>query len=121
MTTKTSPTQRTLTELRKQGCQCSVSEYWLRIDGHPAGGIRRDLFGFIDLIALRHGRIVAIQATSGTNTSARVEKIRNERWEAASEWLKCGGIIEVWGWRKLKKKVGNQCWFPKVVSVEFGD
>ena len=112
-----SPTQRTLAELRKRGHIAAVCEFWRAIPGHPAGGVRKDLFGFLDLVALVDGRIVGIQCTSGANTSARERKIRAECWDNASAWLSCGGRIEVWGWRKLKKKVGNRTWFPRITEV----
>jgi hypothetical protein len=115
---KTSPTQRTLALLRKGNHCAAVAEHWQAIPKHPAGGVRKDLFGFIDIVALIDGSIVAIQCTSGSCTSARVKKILNERQEEARKWLECGGKIEVWGWRKLKKKVGNQSWFPKIVKIE---
>ena len=114
----TSPTQRTLQHFRKAGHMVAVAEYWQAIPKHPAGGVRKDLFGFIDIVALVDKQIIAIQCTSGTNTSARVKKIQTECQEAAEMWLACGGRIQVWGWRKLTKKVGNQSWFPKVVEVE---
>lgn len=112
----TSPTQRTLMECKRNGWSACVSEKWVAIRNHPAGGVRRDLFGFIDVVALTGTEIIGIQATS-TGWSARVKKIVNECGTDAAEWLKSGGRIQVWGWRKLKKKQGNRSWFPKVVEI----
>jgi hypothetical protein len=88
-----------------------VAEYWRSIPGHPGGGIRKDLFGFVDVVAIGEGAIIAIQATSGANGSARVHKIVNECHDAALEWLLAGGRIEVWAWKKYAKKgPDNKFW-----------
>jgi len=46
------PTQRTLRELRDQGRVVDICERWIINPKHPGGGFRKDMFGFIDLIAL---------------------------------------------------------------------
>ncbi len=64
---------------------------------------RIDLFGVIDIVAVSevhgHSRIVGIQCTSGTGSS-RMKKAESE--PRLLDWLKAGGIFEVWGWRKVK-------------------
>ena len=92
-----SPAQRTLKELRKLGCIYQVVERW-----NSFAHIRQDLFGFIDIVALRpEVGIIGIQCTSRANHNARKEKILAS--PLAKEWLLCGGKIEVWSWGKLKK------------------
>jgi hypothetical protein len=67
---KTSPTQRTLKYLREQGCQLvAVTERW-----NPHARIRQDLFGIIDVLALKDDQVIAVQATAG-GVSARINKI----------------------------------------------
>ncbi len=46
------PTQRTLEMLRKDGAIAQVVERWQIIPGHPGGGVRQDLFGCIDVVAI---------------------------------------------------------------------
>lgn len=112
----TSPTTRTLKALREKGYTCEVTERWCQFSKR-----RKDLFGFIDILAIKDGRIVGVQATSGDNTSSRVAKIKTE--PKAQAFLNAGGKILVIGWRKkvTKKKDGTKSrrpkWFPKVIRV----
>ena len=95
-----SPTQRSLKMLRDEGWIVSVTEHWLVIPGHPGGGIRKDLFGFGDLLALKDGEPpMIVQTTSGANTAARLTKIRG--LPEASLAVRCGFIVRVHGWRQL--------------------
>lgn len=89
-----SPTQRSLRLLRDSGYTVAVVERW-----NPHARIRQDLFGFIDLLALRDGETLAVQATSGSNGAARVAKIAEAEHVAAVR--KAGWRIEVHAWRKL--------------------
>lgn len=88
----TSPTQRTKAALKRDGVTHQVVERW----NHFAG-VRQDLFGIVDIVALRAGRIVGIQVTSGSSVSARIEKSIAE--PRLREWLSCGGDYEIHGWR----------------------
>jgi len=111
-----SPTQRTLRALREQGRICAIVERF----NHHVGefGIRQDLFGFIDIIALDPDRgAVAIQSF-GQDWSGHVKKLLGERNEAVFEWLK-HHPCELWGWRKVKLKRGGRAtrWAPRVGDV----
>ena len=92
---KESPTSRTLDLLREQGYAVAVVEKW-----NPHARIRQDLFGFIDILALKREETLAVQATS-SGVSARVKKIME------SEYLprvrEAGWRIQVWGWTKNSK------------------
>ena len=89
----TSPTQRTLAQLRKDGYTAQVVERW-----NPHARIRQDLFGFVDVLAIRGGETLAVQATSGSNVASRVKKIaEHEHIGAVRE---AGWRVVVWGWRK---------------------
>lgn len=109
-----SPTARTLAELRKQGFEAAVVESWNHITK-----TRRDLFGHLDLLAIRPGETLGVQATSGSNVAARVKKIQAE--PRAVVWLKAGNRLEVWGWRKLAKPVNRKSWTCRVVRLELRD
>jgi hypothetical protein len=87
------PTQRSLAKLRADGWTTAIVEHW---NAHAR--IRQDLFGFIDILALRDGETLAVQATSGSSVAARVAKIAAS--ETAPIVRKAGWRIEVWGWRK---------------------
>ena len=67
---KTSPTQRTLKYLRKNGCQLvAITEHW-----NAWAGIRQDLFGIIDVLGIRGEEVIAVQTTS-TGVQARIDKM----------------------------------------------
>lgn len=95
---KTSPTQRSLKLLRDEGYSAWIVEHW-----NAFVGIRQDLFGFIDIVAIREDvpGVLAIQTTSGNNLSARRKKISDNGY--AKIWLKAGNKIQIHGWRKLKE------------------
>lgn len=91
----TSPTQRTLKHMRGLGYLAEVVEKRL-----PRVFITKDLYGFIDVLAVKGEDIVGIQTTSSPNMAARVTKItEHENWP-----LVCKAIrIVVHGWRKNSK------------------
>jgi hypothetical protein len=93
-----SPTQRSLVYLRSIGYTAAVVE---RFNQHA--GVRQDLFGFVDVLAMRADKqgVLGIQATTASNASKRVGKILS--LAAALVWLACGNRIEVWAWRKKKR------------------
>lgn len=92
-----SPTERTLKALRDDGWTAAVVEKW-----NPHARVRNDLFGFIDVLALRGGEVLAVQATSRDNVSARINKIASEELDAlVREVRDAGWRIEVWGWGKM--------------------
>lgn len=104
----TSPTQLTLKKLRADGWIPAVVEKW-----NPHIKIRQDLFGFIDILAIREGETIAIQATSRANISTRVAKIESDDlFDIVSTVRKAGWRIEVWGWKKIKNR-----WELKTVDL----
>lgn len=91
----TSPTQLTLRYLREQGYTAEVTERW-----NSHAGIRQDLFGFVDVLALRGAETLAVQTTTAPNVSSRVKKIGLcQHIDAVRE---AGWTIHVHGWRKIK-------------------
>ena len=68
---------------------------WLEGQGYLVGKvecankyIKRDLFGFIDFVALRDGKTLGVQATNAGNFANRVKKIK------ASDKLE--RVLETW-------------------------
>ena len=90
----TSPTQRSLKRLREMGYTVQVVEKW-----NPHSKTRQDLFGFIDLLAIRKGEVLAVQATSRDNVASRVRKIADH--ENVGIVRQAGIRIEVHGWAKM--------------------
>lgn len=99
------PTQRTLEWLRERGHTAQVVERWQMIPNHPGGGVRQDLFGVIDVIALTGGRITGIQCGAMSGHSAHLKKCLAE--PRLREWLRCGGgfVIHSWGLKGARGKV----------------
>lgn len=92
-----SPTHRTKETLLEQGCKLvAIVEHW-----NSFAKVRQDLFGFIDILAVRNGVVVGIQATSGTNLSARLKKCREH--ENLPFWLDAAEF-EIWAWTVKRRK-----------------
>ena len=107
---KTSPMMRTKSELKKYGIPHGIVERWI-----ARARKRVDLFGIIDLIALDNG-VVGVQVC-GSDFAPHKKKIMEEEKENTLKWLsQKGARLEVWGWRKLKKKRGGKAmyWSPRI-------
>ena len=107
-----SNTQRTLARLRKQGFRAEVVERWQPLTTKEAAetgphkkkrtGYRRDLFKFIDVIALTPDFILGVQSCSYSTIAAHRRKILHDPdiRLALLDWLTAGGRFAVYGWRK---------------------
>jgi hypothetical protein len=108
---KTSPTQRTLKFLRRKGCELvAVTEKWNPYMNGGRGG-RQDLFGIIDVLALKDGQVIAVQATA-SGVSERITKMVEATFknpETETECLvlpalfKANIKVYVHGWRRGAK------------------
>ena len=126
-----SATQRTLRALRNEGLLCEIVEKWVTVPGHPGGGFRKDYLGFIDIIALdaskmtqdQRSGIIGVQSC-GQAFSPHLRKIMDsETTNNVIEWLRCGGRLQLWGWRKLKLKRGGKAmrWKPRIQEITLSD
>lgn len=86
------PTQRSLAHLRGLGYLAEVVERWI-----PGANIRRDLFGWCDIVAIRPGETLAVQCTS-TGVAERVRKIAES--DTVGAVRAAGWTIHVHGWTK---------------------
>jgi hypothetical protein len=95
MATKTSPTQRSLAYLREQGYLVEIVEHW-----NPFARVRKDLWGWCDLLCLRGEEILAVQVTA-SGVSSRIKKIQESETVL---WVRKANIkIHIHGWRKSSK------------------
>jgi hypothetical protein len=101
-----SPTQLSLKKLREEGYTVAVVEHW-----NAFARIRQDLFGFIDLLALKGKEVLAVQTTTTTNMNARIKKIADH--ENVGVVRDAGWTIHVHGWSQNDKKK----WQCKVKDV----
>lgn len=115
----TSPTQRTLKFLKDEGYQSGMVERFLSFAGKF--GKRVDLFHFIDIIAMGHGRILGVQSC-GQSFSAHHKKLTEDKEVRANVicWLENGGALWLVGWRKIKKVKGGKAmvWKPRLRAYE---
>lgn len=86
------PTQRSLKYLREQGYTVAIVERW-----NAFARIRQDLFGFIDLLAIKPNETLAVQTTA-SGVSARLKKISES--PLLPKVREAGWKIHIHGWRK---------------------
>lgn len=101
-----SPTKLTLRHLRADGYTAEVVERW-----NPHARVRHDLFGVIDVLALRGDETLAVQTTSADNVAHRVRKIAES--EHVGAMREANWRIVVHGWAK----VGNRWTLTREVDV----
>lgn len=99
-----SPAERSLKYLRRLGYTAAMTERW-----NSFAKIRQDLFGVVDILAVKRGETLAVQCTSNANVSSRVNKIADH--ENTPRLREAGWRIEVHGWTKGKRGA------PRVVDV----
>jgi hypothetical protein len=83
-----------------------VAERWI-----AQAGVRRDLFGFIDVVAIKPGEIIGVQVTTSSNLAARLRK--SQALPNLAAWLAAGGKFQAHGWAKRGGR-----WHCRVVEVQ---
>ena len=82
----------------------------------------KDFFGFADLFVSFPPHNYAIQVTTVGNMQARRRKICSERAHNARAFLSVScNRVQVWGWKKYKRKVNNRHWQLRVIDGEIED
>jgi len=111
----TSPTQRTKRYLEKDGYTVGIVEKFNRFAGPH--GIRQDLFGFGDAIAMKpgQGHVIMVQACAGGSHPARRTKILAET--RALTWLRAGQAILLISWSKRGKRNERKLWQPRLETI----
>lgn len=127
-------TQKTLSHLKSFGFTCGRAEYWqasaqvmnmgrdawnkLPKGKRKSPGVRKDLFEFIDIVAMRPDfGIVAVQTTSQGEKARHLAKISTI--PAAKTWLESKGRILLYTWAKKPKKPDSKqlVWTAQVQEV----
>jgi len=93
----TSPTQLSLKLLREQGWLVDVVEKWI-----PGANIRKDLYGFGDLLCIKGKDTLIVQTTTASNMLARINKIADH--ENVGKVREAGWAIHVHGWHQDDKR-----------------
>lgn len=98
---------RSLKHLRDDGWTAEVVEKF-----NPHSRTRNDLFGFIDILAIKEGQVLGVQTTSAGHVSDRVRKIQEH--ENLDAVLASGMDVVCHGWAK----VGNRWRLKKQVWIK---
>lgn len=105
---------RTVKWLREKGC---IAENVEKYSSYTKR--RRDLFNFIDVIAVdpEYG-VIGIQVCRSTDFQQHVRKLKNVVNDNLLTWLKHADV-QLWGWRKVKVKRSGKAmvWRPRVADV----
>ena len=110
-----SPTQRSLALMRKT---CSLVEVTERFN--PYAKVRHDLYGFVDVLCVRGDEVIAVQATSGPNVSARYEKLRY--LPSVTHWLQSATRrIEIHGWMRRGARGKRKLWTCRTVELSLNE
>ena len=92
-----SPTAKSLALLRELGYWAEdVTAYY-----HPKSAPfprKKDVLGFIDILALREGELLAVQTTDTTSVSKHRDKC--DALPALALWLSSGAHFVIHGWPK---------------------
>lgn len=108
------PMQRTIKELKDAGVlHWKVEQPYSRFSK-----TRRDLFHIIDLLALDNG-VVGLQVC-GSDWMPHIRKMTEDHAVYTVAWLQQPGArLELWGWRKVKKKRGGKVmiWKPRIADI----
>ena len=114
---KMTTTKRSMDWLRKRGYTVCSVEQWIsfpeRKFGVPTGKlikIKRDAFGFCDILAVHpeHAGTLYVQTTTRTNQAARRNKILVE--PAAETVLKSSNRVHIHGWAQVGAVGKRKLW-----------
>jgi len=103
-----SPTARALQQLRREGWLAEVVERFI-----PGARVRRDLFGFADILAIKadHPGCLGIQVTTTGHMADRYAKMTSEPVVGRLRvWLAASNRVEIWGWSKKGPRGGRKVW-----------
>lgn len=123
-------TPRSLKVLREDGWYAEVVERFIRLPNHPAGGFRRDLFGFGDVLALKGDVALIVQVCRAADVATRLDKIRETTVElqrgdqkievlALSLALAAHFRVEIHGW--ASPTTTRRRWRQRIVVVGADD
>lgn len=104
------------------GRLCGIVERFIS-NGSIPGGNRSDLYEIFDLLSVSEtDGIIGVQCC-GSDFAAHYRKITIEKKHNTFIWLKSGGKIELWGWRKLKMFRGakRMTYKPRVKKITLDD
>jgi len=101
---KTSPTQRSIAYLKKNGHLPWIVEKW-----NPHAKVRQDMYGWVDIVAVSAEvpGVLGVQTTTKHNMQARLHKALGNK--ALVAWIKAGGRLVIHGWQKKRGRWEVDC------------
>lgn len=115
----------TASEQRRLQRICGLTKRLIHNEKAPRG-IRSDLFGLFDLMAMNPKQgVIGIQVC-GPDFSSHYRKITEDNADKALLWLSAGRgrtKIEIWSWRKILEKRGGKkrLWSPRIKRISYAD
>ena len=105
-------TQRSLKHARKLGWIAEVVERWIVIPNHPGGGIRKDLYGAIDILAVR-GLLSGCFGIQSCSASALPAHKKTAEASDQLPFFLAGNRFEIWAWAKRGERGKRKLWQVK--------
>lgn len=106
-----SPTQRSIAHLKKKYPLVRIVEHW-----NSFARLRIDLWGF-DIMAVGGGEVVLVQTTTGSNVSARITKITEDKFNVLPHLRAANVRLLVHGWRKVGARGKRKLWDLREVDI----
>lgn len=106
-----SPTSRSIQHLREQGYLVQVVERWVPF---PKPGHRSDLFGVLDVLAVKPGEILGVQVTAA-GVSSRLKKMLAS--DTTMTLLLAGMKLAVHGWTRKGKRGKRKVYTLREVPI----
>ena len=116
----TTHTSRTLKYLRDLDFHAEVIERWVINPKHPAGGFRKDYFGFGDILAFNHDghrdQTLLVQSCGSGFSEHRRKMLEID--EIMAWTISPTRRVLLISWRKVKKKRGGKAmiWKPRIAE-----
>ena len=104
------PTARSLKHLRSLGWTAAIVERW-----NPYAKVRQDLFGIIDIVALRPRICLGVQTTIGAHHADRIAKAMAE--PRLLPWLLAGCRFQVWSWAQRGPRGKRKLWTLRIEEI----
>jgi hypothetical protein len=100
--------------LRELGAMAEVVEKRI-----PRVHITKDLYGFIDILAVDDlPGTLGVQTTTGEHQAARIAKIQSKELEKnVRKWLAAGNRISVHGWSKQGPRGQRKRWHVNITPI----
>lgn len=105
-------TQRSCQTLKKDGYIYQIVERW-----NSYAKIRVDLFGVIDIVAVK-ADITGVLGVQSTSTDHIMDRIRKALAEPRIRvWLEAQNRFQVWGWAKRGERGKRKLWTLKIKEL----